>query len=317
MAAQVFEDAWRLARLHFTGVPPLLVRDWVQDAYTRLCAYRGGGWAFLRKEAFISVLASRTVTVTYTQGSPTITSAALFVSTDAGRQIKTSTYPVYTIASVTDASTAVLDQSYAGTGGAISSTILDAYVTCPADFERFLIIVDPYNQRILPFWVSQDELGLTDPSRTVSDSGPRYLVSQGFSTATATLGQVRYEFSPYPTAARQYPYLYYKQAERFSETSTLPGVLNNRADLLKLGAQVSAAEWPGSADQKNPYYNLNLAARLEERWSLELQRLSLADDNQYPEDLMAVHWARRYFPLAPTTQYLRMTDATLADYVGG
>lgn len=317
MAAQTFEEAWRLARNHFPGVPPLLVRDWVQDAYTRFCEYRGGGWAFLRKEASINILASRSLSITFTQGSTAITSAALFVASDAGRQLKVSTYPIYTIASVTDASNAVLDQSYADTGGALTATILDAYMTCPADFKRFVVIVDKYNQRILPFWISQDEQDLSDPARTNSDSGPRYLIAQGFSTATATLGQVRYEFAPYPTSARQYPFLYYRQAERFSETSSLPGVLSNRADLLKLGAQLAASEWPGTLEQKNPYYNLQLAQRFETKWEFDVQQLSLADDNQYPEDLMAVHWARRYFPLAATTNYLRMTDATLADYVGG
>lgn len=312
--AETFDDAFRRARLHFTGVPALLVRDWVQDAFTRACESRGGGWGFLRKEASINILAARSLSITFTQGSQTATSAAGFVATDAGRQLKSSSYPVYTIASVGDVSTITLDRPYAATSGAVTTTILDAYVTCPADFHRFLIIYDPYNQRILPFWVSQDEMGIADPARRNTDTGPRYLVSQGASTATATLGQPRYEFWPMPTSPRQYPYLYYQQAPRFADDTPLPGVFANRSDLLKLGAQVQAAEWPGTAEQKNPYYNLALADRLEKKWEIELQRVSLADDNQYPEDLVAVNWARRYGALAPTASLLRQTDATLADY---
>ena len=62
-----FEDAWRRARLSLSGVPALLVRDFVQDAYTRACESRGGGWGFLRKEASIDTIVSRTLTATFTQ----------------------------------------------------------------------------------------------------------------------------------------------------------------------------------------------------------------------------------------------------------
>ena len=311
--AETFEDCWRRTRLHCPAVPPLLVRDWVQDAYTRACEYRG--WGFLRKEASIDTLASRSLSVTFTQGSTGATSAALFLSTDAGRQIRITGYPIYTIASVTDASTIVLDRAYAETGGAQTSTILNAYFTTPADFSRFLIIYDRYNQRVLPYWFNQDQLGISDPARTSSDSGPRYLLSQGVSTATATLGQTRYEFWPIPTAARQYPYLYYRQAERFADATALPGVFANRSDLLKRGALVCAAEWPGTTDQPNPYYNLPLAKRLSDKLDLELQQLALKDDAQYPEDLLMVDWAARYGPLSAPTSLLRQTDATVHDYV--
>lgn len=262
----------------------------------------------------MAFLASRSLTVTFIQGSTTITSAAGFVASDAGRQIRTTDYPVYTIASVTTDSIAVLDQSFAATGGAILSTILSAYVVAPADFRRFLVIADPYNKRILPYWISQDDLAIADPGRTSGDSGPRYIISQGVSTAIATLGQVRYEAWPYPSSARQYPFLYYKQAPRFADSDPLPGVFANRADLLTLGAEIEAAEWPGTIEQKNPYYNLGLADRKQTDWNIELQRLSLADDNQFPEDLIAVNWARRYGIMDTTTTVLRSTDATLADY---
>lgn len=311
----VFEDAWRRARLQLSAVPPLLVRDWVQDAYTRACETRG--WAFLRKEGSINILVARTVTVTFTQGSTTITSVGAFnTTTDPGRQIKVNSIPIYTIASVTDANTAILDQPYADVGGALTSTIFDAYFTCPTDFRRFIMIYDPYYLRIIPFWISQDELAIADPARRISESsqGPRYLVSQGYSTATATLGQVRYEYWPKPMVERHYPYLYYRAAERFTESSPLPGVFGTRSDVLKLGALLQAAEWPGTLDQKNPYFNLQHAIMLRQQWETELERLSLADDNEYPEDLMTIHWTRRYGALAPTASLLRQTDATVNDY---
>lgn len=311
--AQTFQDAWRPARLHLAAVPVLLVRDWVQDAYTRACERRN--WGFLRKEASIDTIAAREETLTFTQGSTSVTSAAIFVATDAGRQLKVSTYPVYTIASVTNASTIVLDRNFAEPGGAQTATIFNAYFTTPADFRQFLIVVDPYNRRIIPFWMNQDEIGLADPARSNSDSGPRYLVAQGYSTATATLGQARYEYWPYPTSERHYPYLYIRQAERFADDTPLPGMFANRADLLKLGAQMMAADWPGTLGQRNPYYNPALADRLTKKWEFELQKLELADDAQYPDDLIPVHWTRQYGPLARTTEMLRQTDASVYDYL--
>jgi hypothetical protein len=315
--ADTFEQTWRLARLAFPGVPALLVRDWVQDAFTKACRYRGGSWGFLRTEASINTLASRSIATTLTQGSTAITSAALFVASDAGRQLKASgtSYPIYTIASVTDASNAILDRPYAASvTNPTTVAIFDAYFTTPADFGHFLIIYDPYNQRILPFWFSQDQIGVADPARTNSDTGPRYLVAQGYSTATATLGQVRYEFWPTTTSARQFPYVYYKQSIRLADSDSFPGVFGNSGDLFKLGAKIEAALYPGTRDQKNPYYNLALADRLEKQWAIELQRLSLADDTQYPEDQMMVDWAARYGPMTAPTSLLRSTDATLNDY---
>lgn len=307
-----FEDVWRRAALQLPGVDALLVRDWAQDAYLDACTRRG--WSWLRKESAISTLASRTATVTFTQGSTAITSAALFVATDAGRQIRVDNLPAYTIVSVTNASAAVIDRAYAADSGAETATILDLYAIMPADFSRFRLVLDPYNQRPIDFTSSVDQLALADPALTSSDSGPRFLVSATFSPATATLGQVRYQLWPAPTSARQYPFLYYRKGERFSETSTLPGVFSNRADVLKLGTLVQAAGWPGTVDQKNPYYALEHQDRLARKFEDQLQKLSLEDDNQYPEDVLQVDWASRYGGLTPSTSWLRQTDATVADY---
>ena len=310
-----FEDVWRRALLRMPGAPALLVRDWAQTAITQAAEARG--WGHLRTELTLTTLASRSLTVGVTQNSTTITSAAGFVASDAGRQFKTSaaTIPIYTIASVTNASAAVLDQAYTGTtDAAVTATILDQYYTCPADFGRWLIILDPTYQRVIPFWHSQDELAVTDPARRTSDTGARFLVAQGYSTATATLGRVRYEWWPGVTSAKQYPSIYYKKQPELADTDSLPGVWSNRRDLFVLGTQREAALWPGTPDKRNPYFSLPLAAKLEADWQTQLQKASLDDDNQYPEDLLLVHWSRRYGGIAPTSQLLRQTDATVNDY---
>jgi hypothetical protein len=46
----------------------------------------------------------------------------------------------------------------------------------------------------------------------------------------------------------------------------LVGVLATWAEVLKKGALAEAAQWPGTVAQKNPYFNLTLATRLEEEF---------------------------------------------------
>lgn len=307
-----FEEVWRRARLEMPAVPALLVRAWVQDAFNDLCDR--WGWAFLRAEGTLVTKAARSLSITLTEGSTTITSVGLFLSTDAGRQLRLARLPVYTIISVTNANTAILDRAYTEDTATTSVTIYDGYATLPADFRRFLAIYDRYNQRTLPFWLSEDELAVADPGRVFSDSYPRYLVPISFSPATATLGQVRYEYWPSPTSARTYPFLYIRSAQTLVDSATLPGVLSTRGDVLRNYVLARAALWPGTTDQKNPGYSPATASVYQTAWETGVQQLTLSDDNEYSQQLMATHWTRRMGGIAPSSTLLRQTDATTSDY---
>lgn len=309
--AQDFENLWRQARNLFPGVPPLVVREWAQDAYERACDEHD--WGFLRTEGFFTTLASRSVEVTVTQGSATVTSVGLFVATDVGRQLRIGTYPVYTIRTFTDANTIVLDRAYQSTTGAATATILDAYAVMPADFGRFIVIWNPYEQRFIEFSFNQDRMAIADAARSISDSGPRFLVAYTPSAETATLGQVRYEYHPYPTAARQYPYLYFRTAERLADSQVLPPMFSTR--VLKKGIELEAAKWPGTKDLPNPYFNLGLADRLRVEWERDIQLLTLHDDDQYPEQYQQVDWATIMGRgLTHNSSWLRQTDASVSEY---
>ena len=316
---ETFESVWRVVRAEAPVVPPLLLRQWAQDGYSKLCDGEWG-WSFLRAEGTIVTQAARTVTVTVVQGSATVTSVGQFLVTDAGRQIRpiaggaSGRLPIYTIISVTDPSTVLLDRAYTEPSATGDVTIQDIYTVMPADFRRFLVIYDRYYLRIIPFWMSEDEIAVVDPGRMFSDQGPRYLVANRYSTATATLGQVRYEYWPAPVAVRSYPYLYIRRPEQLLDSSVLPGVLSERADLLRTYVRAQAAGWPGTSDARNPYFNLDLKAQLVADWNLEKGKLENADDNEYPQQLMLIHWERRVGSIAPTASLLRQTDATINDY---
>jgi hypothetical protein len=312
VSSDTFETVWRRSKLEMPAVPPLLIRTWAQEGYSRLCD--SWGWAFLRSEGTLVTQASRSFSMTFTNGSTSVTSAGLFLTTDAGRQIRVARLPIYTIVSVTNVNTVVLDRAYTEDSGASTATVQDCYTTLPADFRRFLVVFDRYYQRILPFWLSEDQIAVADPGHLISDQNPRYLVARNYSPATATLGQVRYEYWPAPTAAKTYPFLYIRKAEQLADGDTLPGVLSERADLLRTYVKAQGATWPGTVDAKNPFYNPQAAQLFKAEWEVELQKLELADDNEYPQQYWQVDWAKRFAAMAGTARILRQTDATVDDY---
>ena len=310
---ETFSDVWRRVRLHVPAAPTFLVREWVNAAWKPLGRMRH--WGFLYGELRLTIAAERALAaVTATTGSTAITTAGLFLPADAGRQIRWASFPVYTIASVTNANAAVLDTAYGEDSTIAAATIYDGYATMPADFESFRLIADPYNQRRLAFWISADQINILDPTRQASDSGPRLLAQRPPSTYLPTIGRVQYEYWPRPTAARSYPAFYNKMAARLDDTTVLSGVMAEAADVLMAGALMYAAQWPGTPDRPNPYFNLALSREKKTEFFAGVQQLSLRDDDQHPDDMATVHWER--WPLADLAyndQALRATDATVAD----
>lgn len=313
MPAQTFRDVWSKVALHASTAPVSLVQSWVQDAYDTLLGKRH--WAFLRREFLLTTLASRAVTVTFTQGDRTVTSAGGFVATDAGRQIRLPNGPVYTIDTFTNANEVELLELYAETSGAAAATISDIYLAMPEDFRSFEDVVDLTIQRPIAWWISKERLDLFDPARIASDTRLRVLASHNLSQRTATLGRVLYEAWPHPTAAGTYLVHYFKRSDRLADEDTFQGVLATYTLALQQGALAQAAMWPGTESRKNPYFNLPLARELQAQFLNTCNMLNIMDDDQYLQDLAQVDLAK--FGLAAIsadTSLLRESDATLADY---
>src|SRR5262245_53625389 len=169
--------------------------------------------------------------------------------------------------------------------GDLSITALsgDTHAVMPADFASFKIVVDESRQQRISFWHSLDELACTDPALTAS--GPvTALLADTPSTDPATLGQARYRY--YPTgSASTLTGIYHRQGSRLTDASTFTGVLADGGEVLTAGALAQAAQWPGTGDKPNPYFNATLAAAKHEEFRYGIQMLSLRDDEQYPDDL--------------------------------
>lgn len=313
MAAQTFRDVWSKVALHVPGAPISLVQSWVQTSYDELIGNRH--WAWTRRETILATRAARSLSVTFAQGGTAITSAALFLSTDAGRQIRVGTGPIYTIATVTDASNAVLTQAYIETGGAQTASIRDIYLPMPANFRSILDVTDLTIQRPIAWWISSERLDLFDPGRSASDSRFRVLAAGAVSQVPSLLGRVTYEAWPYPTAAGSYILRYFIRTDALDDDAVFQGVLATHTHALEKGALAEAAKWPGTANQKNPYFNLALATKLENEFQTAYRQLNVMDDDQYLMDLQQVDLSKfGLAALSADTTLMRQSDATLADY---
>lgn len=312
--AQTYADVWRTVKLHASAAPTFLVRDWVNDAWKELTRFRPTANYLRSPQSSISIQAARTVTATATLGSTTITSVGEFLSTDVGRQFRFQTFPWYTIVAFTDISTVTIDRAFGEPDATASASIYDGVFVVPSDFGQFEIIADPYNQRRLAFWITQEQLNLLDPTRMSGDTGPRLLAAAGPSPVPATLGRQTFEYWPRPTAQRTYPYYYFKQAADLADSYVFTGAMAEAGDVLVDGALAKCALWPGTSDKPNPFFQMSLADRYEKRFQDGLQKLSLRDDDVAGSDYLRVNWDR--WPLADLAyndESLRSTDATIAD----
>lgn len=315
MSSYTFGDLYRTVKLYASAAPTFLCREWVNVAYKQLAQTRS--WGFLRAEMRLRTSASKALTgVVVTQDSVTVTAVGQTAAADAGQQFRVGSGSVYTILEVVDADTYTLDQVYAeDSDSAADGVIYTGYLTMPADFGSFRVIGDLANQRTIAFWLTEDQVLQLDPTRTAGDPGFRVLIARAYSTFPATLGRVQYETWPRPTAARSYPALYNRQADRLDDTDILTGVLADGGEVLIAGALAQAASWPGTNDLPNLYFNRGVAQDKRTEFMQGIQRLALKDDNIYPDDLATVNWAR--WPvgdLAYTDVSLRSSDAGLDAY---
>jgi hypothetical protein len=288
-------DIWTKVRLHCPLATAQLCRDWVNNAQAAVGSRRP--WSHLRLFGQITtndakaglVTATRFSTVVQGPGAPT----PLFAASDVGRQIRIGMIsPVYTLTAVDLTNdTAILDEPWgpASVVGA-QTTILDAYVTMPREFNRFLGIIDPVNNWQLHWYVTEAQLNRWDPQRT-STTTPWALVSRGYSQLEATRGQPQYELWPYTTAANYYPYVALRQPKVLGDLDELEGPFQYRPDILEMLCLVEAARWPGpSFDQKNVYFNLANSQMLKKEAEEELWILEQRDDEIFPTLKESVSW---------------------------
>ena len=290
----------------------MLVQDWVRDAYREFCSTHV--WSFQRKDAALRFQLARSVAATVTQYSPTVTSAGLFLAADAGRQLRVTNTPIYTIQTFDNINQVTLDRDYEDASGAAAVTILDKYPALPVDFGHFLSITNPYEQRVIQWGLSSEYLDEIDPYRVYSGSFLRLLVARKISTVAATSAQYLYEGWPTIITARSYPYLYKTIPDAVNESTVFAGTLGQYASsVLKTGALLQCSKWPGTAERPNPYRDATLVRELRGEWDKKVQELWLQDDAAFPTQVIQTSPNPRQY--SPSTEGLRQTDASTGDYL--
>lgn len=317
MPATTFYDFWMGMRLYVPNASVFLLQRWTKNAFRELADRRQWSWQLIQGQ-LVWQDARDLLAITTTFGSPTVTSVGQFSAADVGRNFRVGTYPIYTIIASPNANTITLDRNYEGlTDGAGAAQILDAYATLPTNFENFVMIADPTNQRLIPWWATWDEMTLLDPVRSSAESVPRLLAAAIPSTYAAQLGQSQYEYYPKPTAHGAFQYYAKALPVALSDTDPIPGSLAARIDVLETHVLMQAAKWPGTSDLKNPYFNLALARELRMDFERAANQLDIRDDDLYQQSFDRIPWQRwSTYAWAYDTHLLQRTDATLGDYAG-
>jgi hypothetical protein len=156
---------------------------------------------------------------------------------------------------------------------------LTPYVTMPADFGSFDIVVDESQHTKICTDSSRAALACADPTHATTGPARALLPAPPGPT-----GETRYEVYPAGTATTFSGY-YHRQGPRLTDGDVFTGVLADGAEVLVAGALAQAALWPGTGERPNPYFNAGLAATKTTEFKYGIQMLSLRDDEQAPTDL--------------------------------
>jgi hypothetical protein len=274
--AETFREIVGKVMSHCPSAGPMLVRIWVEDGWLWLNDRRP--WGHLRFQGSFRTSTAKTGTVDLTAGSPTVVPGTLtFAASDVGRQFRigSSGQPV-TIKALSGVN-AVLDVPYPGDTATLTAQVLDAYITMPERFGRFITVVDPVNQWRLRLWETEQEISQRDPARSFTQD-PWFLVNASYSPVVGLEGRVRYELWPYTVTSKRYDYLALYRPAPAVDTSYPDGVFRDRPDVVRLAALMKAAAWK---DKRNEYFSLDLAARLERQLADALAPLEARDEEVY------------------------------------
>jgi len=277
--SETFREITGKVLLHCPLAGAMLCRLFVEDGWLWLQERRD--WSFKRFTANFRTSTSLTGTCSVTRGSTTVTPGTLtFSATDVGRQFRVGNGIPFTIVDVT-AGVATLDNQYGGsTDVAATGMVLDAFITMPADFGRFLNVIDPVNQWQLHLWVTEQELALRDPARQFIQD-PWAIVNGTYSPVPGSEGLIRYELWPYLLESRRYDYMAIRRPMPAVDTKSPTGPFQHRPDVVRQAALMKAAQWPGQGDRKNPYYQPQLAITLERQLLSMLENLERSDEETY------------------------------------
>lgn len=159
----------------------------------------------------------------------------------ATRQFRVSGGPLYNITAYNSGTGAItLDRNYGeGTVAASAYQIYKCFYETPADFKRWVSIMDPINSFQLRLNIMKEEIDRRDPQRT--SQGQAYYVSSYKTKIVGSDTVPVYELWPSPTIEQSLIGLYLKRGEDLSATVSLPNQIS--PELLIQKALEFACQW--------------------------------------------------------------------------
>lgn len=294
----------RQLRLYVPQLPITLAEQFIRDRYRRILRRRD--WSGLRREAqFLLRDAKQDGTVDVLFGDDVVVgNGTTFDADDVGRQFKVgSGSPVYTITAVDVGAQELTLNMEVGIADAAGANywIMDAYVTPPANFKRFLVITNPLYGWRLNHWATQGELDLTDPQRTFTGQ-PYVLADRMYTVATeanANDYRPQYEAWPYATSQQTLYYMYLIDGADLISGTDQP-IYPIPSDAIVAGALADLAMWPGTLQHPNPYFQ---STRQSAYYEAKYEDMMIEVERQDEEVFLSMleMYPQFGFPLSPFT----------------
>lgn len=260
-------------------VPALIAKRWVQNAYRRVVDYRLW-YGLLTRGQIVVPNAYSTGTGTFTLGSATVTGIGTsWDQTMVNMQIRAGFYTGwYNIKSVETATSLTLDLPWGNpTANNSGYQIVQTWVSPGPNIKRILECV---NQR-------QGWRMITDMPQAVGNQYDTWRVTTGWSFMLLNKepradGSPVYEIYPAPTFQQVFPFLAYVQPPDLQNDTDFP-VTFVRSDILVLAGIKDALLFRGKSSR---YYDPQTAGAKAREFDMELNKMALNDDNQYPKDML-------------------------------
>lgn len=179
MALDTFITLYNRLLLRCPAVGPLFAQDLIQDSFKEFCQRRDWSWR-QKSSALNPQTFSAAGTISISPGSATVTgSGTAFTSAMIGAQFRVSGfgYPTYSIINVASSTSLTLDRPWIGPVMSGSGyQIFQCYFRMPADFDRFISLINPRDNFQLHTSVTQTILDRLDPQRAKT-GGQSYAAS--------------------------------------------------------------------------------------------------------------------------------------------
>lgn len=267
-------------------VPKTLIGRWIANAYRRVVDYRLWYGLLIRGQIVVPSVYS-TGTATFTLGSAQVTGVNTnWDTTMVNRQIRAGfSTGWYNIQSVQGPTQLTLDLPWGNQSvGPSGYQITQTWVAPGPNIKRILECVNQRQGWRMRFDMPQAVGNYYDTWRTTTGWSFALLAKEPRAD-----GSPQYEIYPAPTFQQVFPYLAYVQPPDLSQDGDTPATFV-RSDILVLHGIKEALMYRGKSSR---YYDPNIAAAKQKEFDLELVKMALNDDNQYPKDLL---WDFQRYP---------------------